>query len=193
VAIGWRNSRRRFGWVAMGFHWLMAAAILFTFCLGLYMTSLEVGAEQFELFQLHKSLGVTILLLAVLRVLWRLVNPVPPLPAGMAGWERGLAHVSHYGLYVLMFLVPVIGWCVVSVSPLGLPTFLYNQVEWPHIPFLAAVENKEAAEAGFVQAHLVMAWLLIFLFFLHVAGALKHHFISRDDTLKRMLPTRLSE
>jgi len=193
VAIGWRNSRLRFGWVAMGFHWLMAAGILFTFGLGLYMTALEVGPEQFALYQLHKSLGVTILLLAVLRLLWRLVNPVPPLPPGMAGWERGLAHVSHYGLYVLMVLVPVIGWCVVSVSPLGLPTFLYNQVEWPHLPFFAGVADKAAAEASFAQAHEVMAWLLAFLFFLHVAGALKHHFIAKDDTLRRMLPTRLSE
>lgn len=193
MAIGWRNSTARFGWIAMGFHWLMAAVILFTFGLGLYMTSLEVGGEQFELFQLHKSLGVTILLLAVLRVLWRLANPVPPLPGDMAGWERWLAHFSHYGLYVLMFLVPVIGWCVVSVSPLGLPTFLYNQVEWPHIPFLAGIENKEAAEGLFAEAHEIMAWLLIFLFVLHVAGALKHHFISRDDTLRRMLPTKIGE
>jgi cytochrome b561 len=92
-----------------------------------------------------------------------------------------------------MFLVPVIGWCVVSVSPFQLPTFLYNQVEWPHIPFLTTVENKEAAEAAFAEAHEITAWILIFLFFLHVAGALKHHFIARDDTLRRMLPTKLLE
>ena len=190
--IGWRNTPRRYGWVAMAFHWSIAALILFAFGLGLYMTSLEEGFEQFQLYQLHKSIGITVLLLAVLRGLWRLMNPHPPLPPGMPAWERWLAHFSHYGLYVFMLAVPFIGWAMVSVSPLEIPTFLYNELPWPHLP-LGFIADREAAEGAFSEAHELMAFTLIFLFCLHVAGALKHHFIARDDVLRRMLPTKLGD
>lgn len=177
----------------MAFHWIMAMAILFMIGLGLYMTRLPPGNEQFVLYQLHKSIGITVLLAAVLRIVWRLANPVPRLPASMKPWERWLARFSHYGLYVLMLGTPLLGWAVVSSSPLNVPTVLYGSIPWPHLPVLAELQNKEAVSNVLAEWHEVAAFAILFLFLLHVAGALKHHFIERDDTLRRMLPVTLKE
>lgn len=185
-----RNTARRYGLVAMALHWLIAAAILAMAGLGLVMVELDPGAAKFRLYQLHKSVGITILALSLLRLAWRLANPVPPPPPGLRPWEKRLARVTHVGLYVLMVGLPVSGWMMVSASVWGIPTVLYGVVPLPHLPVLATLTDKAPVEAALKTVHAVLALSMAALFAMHVAGALKHHLILKDDTLRRMLPGR---
>jgi cytochrome b561 len=186
-----QNTSTRFGLVAVTLHWLIALLFLFMIGLGLVMTRLPLTDPwTFPLFQLHKSIGVTIFALVVLRVAWRAGNVVPPLPGGLKPYERGLAHLTHYGLYAALVLMPLTGWITVSASPLGIPTILFGVVPLPHIGFIAVRPDKEAIEniAGWV--HTVIAWAAVGLVCLHFAAALKHHLLLKDDVLRRMLPSR---
>lgn len=178
--------------VAMTLHWAMAAAIIALLAAGLWMTDAirqpETKNVAFRVYQWHKSLGLIVLVLTFLRIGWRLANPPPPLPDGMTGFERLAAHVTHVAFYALMLAIPLAGWAMVSASPFGLPTIVFGLFEWPHIPMLAGLEDKKPYEAIFKSAHEFMAWGLLALLVLHVAAALKHHFINRDTVLARMLP-----
>jgi cytochrome b561 len=191
----WGNSRLRYGVVAMTLHWLLAAAILFMLGLGPYMTGLEeTDPWTFPLFQLHKSIGLTILMLSVVRLLWRLANPVPMLPIQMKPWERVGARTVHVLFYVLMIAIPLMGWATVSSAALAVPTTWFGLFEWPHIPFLADLPRaeKRMIEGPLAATHSVLAFSMLALMGLHAAAALKHHFRDRDDVLKRILPwTRL--
>lgn len=185
----WRNSPTRYGLVAMILHWLIALAVLAMLALGFVMGEVREGsALQFQLFQWHKSIGITILLLTVLRLAWRLMNRQPPFPPTMRPWERAFARATHFGFYVLLFALPLSGWAMVSTSPLGIPTLLYGVVPWPNLPWAARAENPEALEAILSEAHELLAFGMIALLVLHVAGALRHHFLLRDTVLRRMLP-----
>jgi cytochrome b561 len=175
----------------MTLHWVLAAAILFMLWLGLTMTSLEeTDPRTFPLFQLHKSIGLTILTLSVVRLVWRLANPLPPLPAAMPRWERVSARAVHVLFYVLMIAIPLLGWATVSSAPLAVPTVWFGLFEWPHIPFLADLPRaeKRLIEGPLAGTHGALAFSMLVLAGLHAAAALKHHFKDRDDVLKRMLP-----
>ena len=183
------NSEKRYGAVAMTLHWLIALIIIGMLILGKYMADLpDNDPSRFDLIQLHKSIGITILTLSVLRVLWRLVNKVPPLPAHMPAWERFAAHASHLLLYVLIIGIPLSGWAMVSASPLGIPTIWFGAVEIPHLPGLQGFADQHAAEHTFRDTHELLGDLMIALLLVHVGAALKHHFYDRDDVLVRMLP-----
>ncbi|WP_417668131.1 cytochrome b [Roseibium sp.] len=185
-----RNTRFGYGLVAIVFHWTMAALILVLIALGLYMTSQPpTAASTFQLYQLHKSIGFVVLTLAVLRLVWRLLNRAPALPEGMPGIERLAAHLGHAGLYALMFALPVSGWLMVSASPWNIPTVVFDVLHVPHLPVPGILGDKQAAEATLKDVHEIAAWLLIALLVAHVAAALKHHFIARDTTLTRMVST----
>lgn len=185
----WRNTPTRYGLVALTLHWLIALAVIAMLALGFLMGEAREGsAIQFQLFQWHKSIGITILLLTVLRLAWRLMNRQPPLPATMPLWERALARLTHLAFYVLLFALPLTGWAMVSASPLGIPTLLYGVVPWPNLPWAARAEDPEALEAMLSETHEVLAFTMIALLLLHVAGALRHHFILHDTVLRRMLP-----
>jgi cytochrome b561 len=186
-----KNTLLRYGTVAMTLHWLIAILIIANICLGLYFADLpHSDPSKFGLTQLHKSIGLTVLLLSIARVVWRLMNPVPPLPRGMSAPLRLLARTTHVLLYVLIIAIPLSGWALVSSSPLGLPTMYFGLFQWPHIPFLAdlAIEQKKVLRDNFVLIHIVLAWSAIVLIPIHVAGALFHQFFRGDDVLKRMLP-----
>jgi cytochrome b561 len=186
------SSERRYGVVAMSLHWLIAFAIIGNFGLGLYMHELPLAKrETIELFQFHKSIGLTVLALSVLRLLWRLVNPVPALPEGLPGWERAAARASHVLLYFLMIAIPLAGWIMVSLSPLELPTYWFKMFEVPHLP----VSGLRSAvwEDAFKVIHAYLAFAIAGLAVLHVMAALRHHLILKNDVLKRMIPgTRVS-
>lgn len=182
-----RNSSTGFGAVAIAFHWAMAVLILALVGLGLYMTGLEQNDPSlYPLYQLHKSLGLTALALAVLRLVWRAINPSPRLPQTMSRIERLAAHLGHAGLYALMLAIPLSGWLMVSASPWGIPTIFFDLFTVPHLPVPEALGDKAAAEAVLKGVHEVLGWFLIVLVGLHAAAALKHHFISRDTVLRRM-------
>ena len=185
------NSRTRYGTVAMSLHWLIAALVIANICLGLYFSGLNRDDPNlFALVQTHKSIGLTVLTLSVVRLAWRLVNPVPPLPPGMNAVTRFAAHASHFLLYFLIIAIPLSGWALVSASPLGLPTMYFGLFEWPHIGFLADLTRaqKEPLRHDFGAMHVVLAWSAIALVPIHILAALYHQFIRRDDVLKRMWP-----
>jgi cytochrome b561 len=186
-----RDTNTRYGTVAMSLHWLIAAAVLFNIGLGFYMGDLpRTDPDRFWIIQFHKSTGLSILVLSVARVLWRVINPMPALPEQMPTWERAAARGVHYIFYVLIIVLPLVGWAMVSSSPRGLPTMWYGLFEWPRIPFLAELshDQKQYFVGIFKDTHSALAYFALSLIALHVAAALKHQFWDRDTVLTRMLP-----
>jgi cytochrome b561/polyisoprenoid-binding protein YceI len=193
------SKEQRYTAVAIVLHWAIAAAILSNLLIGWWMKS-AIGetatqARAIAAFQLHKSIGLTVLLLTMLRLLWRVSHKPPPLPTGMARWERFAARGTHWVFYILMVLVPLSGWTYVSAQwadgkPLNVPTLWFGLFQVPHLfdahamtdAARAAVSHRNAA------AHCYLAWSMAGLFVLHVAAALKHHFRNRDRVLSQMLP-----
>lgn len=177
----------RYSTVAIILHWLIGALILCELGLGLRMEAAH-GPAKFAVFQLHKSVGITILLLAVLRLGWRLVKTPPALAA--RGWEQALARLVHGLFYVFLFALPLSGWLIVSTSRIVVPTLLYGTIPWPQVPgfgvMATAARDMWHAAGEFVHHKLVL--VLYVLVVLHVAGALKHHLIDKDDDLARMAP-----
>ena len=126
--------RSRYDAVAIILHWTIGLGILALIAIGLTMTHLGLAPmAKFQLYQLHKSIGITVLLAVLLRLLWRLTHRPPPLPA-MPPLEKAAAEGTHRLLYLLMLVIPLSGWALVSVSPFNLPTVLYGVVPWPHLP-----------------------------------------------------------
>lgn len=184
------QQRSRYSAFAIVLHWLIAAAIVFQVIIAWRMGGGRTP-EGFALVQLHKSIGITVLLLSLARLAWRLTHRPPLLPAGMATWEKALAKVAHVGLYVIMIGLPITGWIMVSASRIQVPTLLYGVVHWPHLPGLAhlAEPAKSAWRAFGETGHEVLAWGAYVLVALHVAGALKHQLFSKDEpVLAHMAP-----
>ena len=173
--------------VAIALHWAIAALLVFEVALGLNMGDAR-GTAKFTVFQLHKSVGITILLLVLLRIVWRFHRRPPPLTA--TGWERTLAKIVHGAFYLLLLALPISGWIVVSTSKLVVPTLLYGTIPWPHVPGLStlAASAKQAWNHAAEFIHINLVNLLYGLVALHIAGALKHHFIDRDGDMARMAP-----
>ncbi|MGZ5985173.1 MAG: cytochrome b [Caulobacteraceae bacterium] len=187
-------ARTRYSGPAILLHWLMAGLVVANGAYGLAMGG-SSGLAKFSMFQMHKSLGVLLLVLVLIRLAWRFGHAPPP--AVGAAWERRLASVVHGALYGLLLLMPLLGWVAVSASPLSLPTLLFRGygfpgLPWPHIPFLGGLPlpQKIAIEHAAETAHGVSAWVLAGLVTLHVVGALKHQFIDREPILARMAPGR---
>ncbi len=180
-------SYARYSSVAMMLHWTIAALIVLQVVLAGRMEGRT--PEAFAIVQLHKSIGISVLLLSVLRLVWRFLNPPPPEPASLSAWERRLSHLVHWGLYAVMIGMPLTGWLATSASRLAFPTLLFGVVPWPHIPGLADLAPSAKAmwhEVGEVSHELIIkgAYILVGL---HLAGALKHQFSRRDEpVLPRM-------
>ena len=182
----------RYTGVAVALHWVIALIVIGQVLGGLYFHDLprEQAALKFQLLQMHKSFGVTVLLLTIVRLGWRLTHPAPALPAGMKPIEKMIARAVHGGFYVLLFAIPLAGWAVVSASPLAISvkTYLFGIVPWPHLPFFDGVADREALAHEIAEVHEYLAFAMVGLIALHVAAALKHQFIDRDETLSQMLP-----
>ncbi len=192
-------NEQRYTAVAIILHWAIAAAILSNLFVGWWMKdAIDEAATQaraIAAFQLHKSIGLTVLLLTALRLLWRFTHKPPPLPAGMAGWERFAAKTTHWAFYILMVVVPLSGWTYVSSQwadgkPLNVPTLWFGLFHVPHLFDAHAMTDaaRAAVSARNAAAHYYLAWSLAGLFVLHVAAALKHHFFNGDRVLTLMLP-----
>lgn len=179
----------RYNAIAQLLHWIMAIAIIAMIIVGEVMGDLSRDDPmKFELYQLHKSAGLTILALALFRIVWRLLHAPPALPAGMSSWERYAAGFTHLAFYFLIVAIPVTGWAIASTSSSGVPTFWFGLFEVPPLPGLSGAEDMHDLNEAAEEAHELLAKLTILLLLLHVAAALKHHFWNRDDVLKRMLP-----
>jgi cytochrome b561 len=172
----------RYTGTAMALHWLLAALIVTNFSLGVYMHELPISPSRLRLFNWHKWAGITILLLSAGRLLWRLRHAPPPdLP--MPRWQRSAAHAVHRALYVLFFAVPLAGWAHSSAS--GFPVVLFGLVPLPDW-----VPVGEGWAQALKTLHKTLAITLGTLVLLHVAAALKHQCVDRDELLQRMLPLR---
>jgi len=183
-----KNSVTGWGWLARLFHWAMAVIIIGLLCVGFYMANFVSDIYvQFGLTQDHKSWGFVAFSLALLRVIWRFVNPTPALPDGMSGIERLAAHAGHYGLYACMFVMPLSGWLMSSASTLqdtyGVKNMVFGAFELPD-PF---IPGSESLEAIFSTIHFGAAILLVAILLGHAGAALKHHFVNRDTVLMRMI------
>jgi cytochrome b561 len=176
-----RSIPTRYGAVAQTFHWLIAALIVVQFVLAYTADDLPLGVHKLALLARHKSFGMTVLMLAVLRLLWRLKNPPPELPAGMTPLERILARVTHVALYVLLFAMPLTGWLMSSAKNYSVSWF--GLFTWPNLI------GKNEAQFDFLRStHHLLSDALFVVAVLHVLAALKHHFWNKDDVLVRMLP-----
>jgi cytochrome b561 len=164
---------------AVALHWFIALLITAGFTLGATMTDLHMSPRKLKLYSYHKWIGITVLGLVLIRLLWRLTHPAPP-DEPMPRWQRIAAHVTHWLLYLLMIATPIVGWLYSSAS--GYPVVYLKLWQLPDL----VAKNKKLADV-LVQVHGLLAWTLFCLVLLHVAAALKHHFLDRDATLKRML------
>ncbi|WP_035484874.1 cytochrome b [Geminicoccus roseus] len=179
-----RNGPNRFGVIAKSFHWGMALLVIPLWGLGFYMVGQTQDLlAQYELYQLHKSFGFVVFTLGLLRLAWRLVDPPPPLPADMGRLHRLGAHFFHILFYLLLIGMPVSGFLMSAASPLGIPTIIFETIPLPH-----PIGPSEAAYGFFQTAHYYMAMLLAGTLAVHVLAALHHHFIEKDEVLRRMLP-----
>ncbi len=182
-------SKDRYDSVAITLHWVIALGIIVQIVMGLAMTHLTIPILlKFQLYQLHKSIGITVLFAVVLRVLWRLTHRPPALPGAMPAMERRAASGAHAALYFFMLALPFTGWALVSVSPYNIPTVLYGLVPWPDLPVFSSIANKQHADDVLSFIHSRLSFILIGLLALHAVAALRHHFWLRDGILRRMLP-----
>jgi cytochrome b561 len=166
---------------AIALHWIVAFLILANLALGLYTVDLPLSPAKLRNFSYHKWIGVTVFMLAAARLLWRLAHAPPALPVAMAPWERRTAHLTHALLYVLFFAAPLTGWLFSSAA--GFQTVYLGVVPIPDL----LSKDKGLADA-LKLAHKSINYTLAAVIVLHAAAALKHHFIDKDDVLRRMLP-----
>lgn len=167
--------------VAIALHWILAVLVLGNLAFGLYTVGLQISPQKLRYFSWHKWVGVTIFALSAVRLLWRLSHPAPALPASMPAWQQRAAHASHMLLYVLFFAAPLSGWLFSSAA--GFQTVYLGILP---IPDLLA-KDRELADILKVSHHWIN-YTLGAVIALHVAAALKHHWVDRDDVLARMLP-----
>ena len=179
----------RYTGVAIALHWAIAIAIVSLIGAGWYMTDLPDGAPgQQEIYQIHKSVGITVLLLTVARIIWRVMNPPPPAPADMPTHEKAASNAVHIAFYGLMVAMPLTGWLYSSTAyEFQVPTVLYGLVSWPHLPFMEGLKTP-AAHGAIASMHSSLAWVMLALLALHVAGAIKHEITDEEGVLKRMIP-----
>ncbi len=170
----------RYSAAAIGLHWLLALALAGSFGVGLYMADLPFSPQRLKLYNWHKWAGVTILTLSLLRLAWRLRKSPPAAPA-MPPWQARAAAAAHAAMYLLFFAVPLVGWAYSSAA--GFPVVAFGILPLPDF-----VPVDRVLSEALKPWHGWLAWALAVLVGLHVAAALKHHFVDRDGLLRRMWP-----
>jgi cytochrome b561 len=169
----WRNTAEKYGIVGQTLHWLVVLGLIASYVLA------EAAEDSEGLAALHSSIGMIVLALAVLRLLWRIVDPTPPWPTTMAGYERGIARITHAAFYVLLFALPITGWLLSSAKGDVVRCFgLFD------LPALYSGADEETLE----EVHEALFNTLLAITALHVAAALKHQLWNRDGVLRSMLP-----
>ena len=176
-----RNTSTRYGWVSIVIHWSVALVVFGLFALGLWM----VGLDYYSMWRkdapdLHKSIGITLFAVMLVRIVWRLLSPPPPALASYSRMTRIGAAFGHAFLYLGLFAVMIAGYLISTADGVGIPVFGLFE-----IPAVVSGLPDQADVAGLV--HLYLAWVLVVFAGLHGVAAFKHHFIDRDATLVRML------
>ena len=181
------NEKTRYGNVAILLHWVLALALVGLFVLGTYMADLPFSPQRLKLYNWHKWAGMTILALSAIRLLWRLTHPAPALSAkvlrGMPTWQVRAFEATHILMYLLFFIVPLVGWSYSSAE--GFPVVLFGQ-----IPIPSLIGPDKALAALIKPWHQISAYALAALVVMHVGAAIKHQFFNRDGLIERMLPGR---
>lgn len=175
-----RNTLKAYSGVTKTFHWLLGLSIIGLLAVGLSFDFMSAQLRS-TVVPIHKSLGLTVLFFLSVWILKRLIEPHPAFPDSMPGWEKQAARISHFLLYFLSFLMAFSGWMMSSAA--GRPTVLWG---WVDLSF--PMTPDKALAGSFFLIHKYAAFILITVIIIHLAAALKHHFIDRDTILKRMLP-----
>ena len=178
--MSWRDSEDAWGWISITLHWAVVLLVLSGALLGLFMTEMSLSAAKVRVYALHKSIGITVLALMLLRVAWRLASRRPrALPAPR--WQNGVAATTHWMLYAAALALPLSGWLYNSASNFPLQWFgLFN---------LPAIAERDAGLKELAHdLHYLLFWCLVVLVVVHAGAALWHHLVRRDRTLSRMLP-----
>lgn len=175
------EPRNRYSTVSLLLHWGIAALVVTQICLIAAHEATD-GPISREFVTLHKSVGLTILMLTLIRLGWRMANPAIPLPQAMPTWQKLLARATHVLFYVMLLAMPLVGWAASSAG--RRPISWFGLFDWPLLPL---PQSRDLA-GDLMDMHELAAKALIVLVLLHVLGALKHHFIDRDNVLHRMLP-----
>jgi cytochrome b561 len=179
--MGWRNTPESFGTLTKTLHWVMALFVIGLLGIGLWMTGLENSPDKFKIYALHKSFGICVLALVFARILWHVYSRKPGFVDGMKPWEKLAAHAAHIFLYLAMIVMPLSGWLMSSAK--GYTVTVFFTFDLPHL----ISENEEWGKL-FSETHELLGYALIAAVAVHVGAALKHHFVNKDATLKRMLP-----
>lgn len=185
VSLLMRPAPSQYSRTAKWLHWLIAILIIGQLAGGIFMLEFAKGQLKFSLYQWHKTFGISILILSLARLGWRLAHRPPELPQSIPALQRRLAKVSHFVFYFLIVAVPLAGWLMVSASPRNLPTQLFGIIPWPNFPFVS--QSKEMKDL-FAVLHKYLAFATMALLIVHICAALHHHFILRDGVMSRMLP-----
>ncbi len=182
-----RDLPSRYGAVAMTLHWLIAIAIITNLIIILTVDDLP-RPERMQWVALHKSIGLTVLILSIARIVWRWFNPVPPPPVGLPKYQRIAGTALHHLFYLLIVAIPLAGWMMTSAS--GRPIVFFGLFNWPLFPGLGGMtpQTGHAYHEAFESVHVVLGWSLVGLIPLHIAAGLYHHFMLKDNVLLRMLP-----
>lgn len=173
-----KNSENRFGAMAILLHWGMAVLLIALLILGLYMVRLPINLEKLKLYGWHKEYGILALILVIIRIIWRGVNVTPLLRLPL--WEKFAARAVHWAFYSFMIALPITGWLITSAA--GLPISFFGLFVLPN-----PVASNGHLIKLFEEIHKWLAYGLIATIVLHTSAALKHHFINKDDILRRML------
>ena len=172
--------------LAIALHWVLGLMLVVQFIFGSYMADLPFSPQQLKLYNYHKWTGITLLVLSLARLIWRMSHPAPPLAENivkiMPRWQRIVRETTHIAIYALFFIVPLTGWAYSSAA--GFPIVVFGVLPLPDwVP-----ADKALAEI-IKPWHQLMAWTLAALVFLHVAAAIKHQFVDKDGLISRMLPS----
>jgi cytochrome b561 len=173
----------RYTRTAMSLHWLIALMLFGMFGFGLYMVELPLSPQKLKFYSYHKWAGVTVFLLVLARLAWRITHRPPALPADMPAWQVTAAKAGHHLLYLLMVIVPLSGWLMSSAK--GFQTVWFGVLPLPDL-----LAKDEALGDALLLTHRLLNWFFMLVVAGHVGAALKHHFIDRDGLLSRMLPGR---
>jgi cytochrome b561 len=178
------NTEDRFGIVAILFHWSMAFLIIGLTALGLYMVTLPdagFNTKKITLILYHKELGLSVLYLLAARWAWRVTHLLPKLVEHLPDWQKIAARFVHLSFYALMLALPITGWLMSSAA--GIPVTFFGLFTLPDL-----VYRNDNLFQRLIDVHKWLGYALILLMFIHVGAALRHHFVFKDDTLRRMLP-----
>lgn len=175
------NTDNHYGIVAILLHWLIAVLIIGLLALGLYMTGLPISLEKLKLYGWHKEFGILVLMLAVVRIAWRLANILPSLPDYVPYWQRFAARSMHFAFYLFMFAMPITGWMLTSAA--GLPVSFFGLFVLPDL-----VSANENLRITLETVHTWLGYALIAAICGHIGATIQHYVFHKDNILRRMLP-----